>query len=86
MPKSDRDQQLTPVLRGELDRDTLAEGRRRTADVDGDVEDAAVNEPHQFGLREGRRLEVQPPQSAPSGSNVALGILHVGLRTAGSGP
>jgi hypothetical protein len=58
--KSDRDQRLTPVLRGELDRDMPAEGRRRSANVEGDVEDAAANDPHQFGLREGRRLEVQP--------------------------
>ena len=40
MGEPDRDQKLAPVLGRELDRDMLAESRRRAANVDRDVEDA----------------------------------------------
>ncbi len=69
MRKSGRDQQLTPVFRRELDRDIPAESRRRTANVDRDVEDAAARDAHQLGLRERRRLKVQAPQRAGGRGN-----------------
>ena len=67
MGEADRDQQLAPVPGGELDRDMAAEGRRRPADVDGDIEDAAAPHADELVLGEGRDLEVQPAQSAGGG-------------------
>ena len=51
--------------------DPLAVGRRAAPRVDRDVEDRAPRDAHQLGLREGRRLVVQPAQRArpsPRGS------------------
>ena len=54
----DRDQQLAPVFGRELDRDMLAEGRRRAANVDRDIEDCAAR----------ARARACPARTAASGS------------------
>ncbi|MNY82912.1 hypothetical protein D3C86_2253020 [compost metagenome] len=61
MGEAGRHQELLPVLGRKLDRDMLAEARRRDADVDGDIEDAPARDPDELVLREGRRLEMQAP-------------------------
>src|SRR5579872_4639149 len=62
--EADRDQQLAPVFRRQLDRDMAAKGRRRAANVDRDIEDGAAGAADELVLREGRRLEVEPAQGA----------------------
>ena len=75
--ESDRDQELAPVLGREFDRDMAAEGRRRAADVDRDVENAAARAAHELVLGEWRRLEVQSAQGADRGRK-GMVVLHEG--------
>src|SRR4051812_23909618 len=56
-------EQLPPVMGAELNPRPAAEGRRRAADVDRDVENAAGEAPDQLRLRMGRPLEVKATQS-----------------------
>src|SRR5271157_1945316 len=73
--KSDRDQELAPVFGRELNRDMSAEGRRRAANVDRDVEDGAAYDAHQLVLRERRGLEVQAAQNALR-RGIGMIVLH----------
>lgn len=59
-----RDEELQMVVLGQLDGHMPAVGRRAFADVDGDVEDGTLDAAHEFGLCEGRTLEMQPAHNA----------------------
>jgi hypothetical protein len=48
---------------------------RAAAQVDGDIEDAPRQNPHQLGLREGRELEMQAAHRAPRMRD-GLVVLH----------
>ena len=74
-----RDEELPVVVAREFDRHVLAEGRRVSPDVHRHVQYGALYHAHQFGLRVGRLLEMQPsddPVARPA--LVVLDEVHVG--------
>ena len=64
MGEARRHEELVAELGAELDRHMLAVGGRAAADVDGDVEDGAVQHADELGLGMGRPLEMQAAQGA----------------------
>ncbi len=68
------DPKLAPVLLREFGGNPLAEGRRRSPDVHGHVENGTSNDPDQLPLRMRRQLEVQPAEHTLGGPGVI--VLH----------
>jgi hypothetical protein len=66
--------ELAVVVLAQLDADPLSEGRRRTPDVDRDVEHRAPGHAHQLALCTRRELVVQAAQHAPGAAAVV--VLH----------
>ena len=56
-----RDEELPVVVLGELHGHVPPEGRRASPDVHRHVQHGTPDDPHELRLREGRLLEMQPP-------------------------
>src|SRR5438270_45872 len=64
--EADRNEKLPPVVRRKLHGDMLAECRRRSPDIDGDVENAPSRHANELVLREGRNLKMKAAKRADS--------------------
>ena len=73
-----RDEELTVVVLRQLHGHVLSVGRRASPDVHRHVQHGALYHAHQFCLREGRLLEMQPPDdSVARPALVVLDEVHV---------
>lgn len=75
MRESDGNEQLIAFLGRQLYRGVPAKGRRASADVDRHVENRALNDANQFGLREGRGLKMQA-SDCPGRTGQGLVVLN----------
>lgn len=62
--EANRNEKLCTVICRQLDRDMLAEGRRFSPDIHGNIEDATLDNADQLVLREGPGLVVQTSDRA----------------------
>ena len=65
---------LAVILRAQMGPNPLAKSGGTGPNVDGDIEDLSHHATHQFSLRVGRELIVQPPQHQPGGTGLV--VLH----------
>src|SRR4051794_24921200 len=65
MRKADWHQKLAPVRSGQFYRHMPPEGRRRTAQIHGNIEDATAHHSNELALGEGCQLKVQAANGAP---------------------
>ena len=74
-----RDEELPVVVARQLHGHVLAEGRRTSPDVNRHVQYGTPDDSHELRLREGRLLEMQPPDdSVARPALVVLDEVHVG--------
>jgi hypothetical protein len=64
--KSNGNEKLLATFRTQFHRDMLAIARRRTSQIDDDIDDFSTQNPNQFGLSERSGLKVKAAQRSGS--------------------